>query len=267
MALVHNTFIRGLNTIYLQAPYIPPSDAQLVEDFFTYCQCWSALVDLHHKHEEEYLFSALEERIPSSKGIFNVNVGQHEEFHDALVEFEQYSRQGLEKKTEFSAKTMIGMIDRLAEPLMGHLKKEITTLMSLQESGQGKDVMDIHEEYEVRVRNKLDAVSLSTILLICLCIRIYQLTMHGCHCHRPRLDPSLSSTQTRLSRVVSILSQSCLGLRHILSSTSSHGSMRAHGSLDAQTTGASRQRCGCTVVTWLEHESAYESDPNHRWRI
>ena len=158
MALVHNTFIRGPNTLYLQAPYIPPSSATLVADFFTYCTCWCALVAVHHKHEEEFLFSAFEERIPAAKGILEVNVGQHDSFHAELKPFEEYCTEALARKVAFSAKEILQRIDAMAPALLKHLREEIPTLMAMQEGGSGEEVLKIHEEFEKRVRSRLDVV-------------------------------------------------------------------------------------------------------------
>jgi hypothetical protein len=50
MALVHNMIIRGLNSIYLQAPNIKLEKD--VKDFLTYMYSWSLLVHMHHDNEE-----------------------------------------------------------------------------------------------------------------------------------------------------------------------------------------------------------------------
>jgi hypothetical protein len=42
MALVHNSIIRGLNSIYLQAPHVGPKD---YKDFIAYCYCWYQYID------------------------------------------------------------------------------------------------------------------------------------------------------------------------------------------------------------------------------
>ncbi|MCJ1224472.1 hypothetical protein MMC12_001117 [Toensbergia leucococca] len=163
MALVHNTFIRALNTIYLQAPHIPPTENH---SFLIYCQAWSALLSLHHKTEEALLFPALEARIPSAKGILTTNVSQHEDFHDGLEKFERYCAEGIEGKVEFDAKKLQDMIDGFAETLMKHLAGEIETLMSLDGFGMGEEVMKIHEEYEVQVRKNIDAAKIAPLTLL-----------------------------------------------------------------------------------------------------
>lgn len=42
MALVHNSIIRGLNSIYLQAPHVKPEDYL---DFIGYSFCWFQYIE------------------------------------------------------------------------------------------------------------------------------------------------------------------------------------------------------------------------------
>ena len=42
MVLVHNCIIRGLNSIYLQAPHVKPKD---YKDFIGYSFCWWRYID------------------------------------------------------------------------------------------------------------------------------------------------------------------------------------------------------------------------------
>jgi hemerythrin-like domain-containing protein len=158
MALVHNTFIRALNSIYLHAPLIAASNKSLSHDLLSYCQCWVALVALHHQTEEKFLFSAFEKRIPGAKGILDMNVHQHEEFHDGLAAFEKYVDSALAGKELYDSERLLKLIDSFSEPLMKHFNDEIATLMRLEEAAQGSEVMKVHEEFEVIVRKDVDAV-------------------------------------------------------------------------------------------------------------
>jgi len=159
MALVHNTFIRGLNSIYLHAPLISPANKSLSHDLLSYCECWVALVALHHQTEEKFLFSAFEKQIPSARGILAANMHQHEEFHDGLAAFEKYVNSALAGRELYDPNLLLKLIDGFSEPLMKHFEDEILTLMRLEETGQGKNVMKVHEEFEVIVRKDIDAVN------------------------------------------------------------------------------------------------------------
>lgn len=158
MALVHNTFIRALNSIYLHAPLILPSNTHLARDLLTYCQCWVALVALHHQTEEKFLFSAFETRVSGAVGILAANVHQHEEFHDGLAAFEKYVESALAVKEAYDSARLLGLIDGFSESLMRHFSDEIETLMRMREAGKVEEVMKIHEEFEVIVRRDIDAV-------------------------------------------------------------------------------------------------------------
>ncbi|KAF2395911.1 hypothetical protein EJ06DRAFT_585642 [Trichodelitschia bisporula] len=51
MALVHNALIRGLNSVYNQAPYIQPHQWK---NFVAYTRAWAAVVHNHHRLGEEF---------------------------------------------------------------------------------------------------------------------------------------------------------------------------------------------------------------------
>lgn len=57
MATVHNTFIRGLNTIVRQAEQVPAPEHS---KFIAYCLLSLGLLEAHHDTEEEYFFGALD---------------------------------------------------------------------------------------------------------------------------------------------------------------------------------------------------------------
>jgi hypothetical protein len=42
MAVYHNMLLRGLNSIYIQAPHVAPKD---FKDFIGYSYCWYQLID------------------------------------------------------------------------------------------------------------------------------------------------------------------------------------------------------------------------------
>jgi hemerythrin-like domain-containing protein len=155
MANVHNTFIRALNTIYLQAPYI--TTPELAVDFFQYCQSLGSLIHLHHSTEEALLFPALN-KLSGKEDLMDINVHQHEDFQPRLAEFNAYCT--LTKPEDYSAEKVRTLIDSFAPALMKHLSDEIPTLMLLRDNG--KKVMEAHEKFEVEVRKKVDAVSKSS---------------------------------------------------------------------------------------------------------
>ena len=73
MALSHNSFIRGFNTIYQQAPRLLPPNKQ---DFVGYCLAWHRCVAEHHHYEETEFFPAID-RAVGRTGVMEGAVEQH----------------------------------------------------------------------------------------------------------------------------------------------------------------------------------------------
>jgi hypothetical protein len=73
MALSHNVIIRGLNSIYRQAPHLEVDD---VSDFIAYAKCWFEVLDAHHTSEETSLFPQIE-AMTGEIGIMESNIEQH----------------------------------------------------------------------------------------------------------------------------------------------------------------------------------------------
>ncbi|KAF4621572.1 hypothetical protein G7Y89_g14514 [Cudoniella acicularis] len=67
MTLGHNVILRGLNSIILQAPYVPPSKTSA---FIEYALIWAEVLTHHHTMEETRLFPEIE-RITGEKGIMD----------------------------------------------------------------------------------------------------------------------------------------------------------------------------------------------------
>jgi hemerythrin-like domain-containing protein len=133
MSLAHNTFIRNLNSIYLQAPnIILPLD---IRDFLIFCQTFIETIHHHHKSEEKYFFPAIEE-YTGLKGLMEVNVHQHEAFEPGFDKFTEYV--GAVTPEEFDGKKLIKIIDSFGEVLTEHLNDEINTLLGLEEYGGEK---------------------------------------------------------------------------------------------------------------------------------
>ena len=60
MAMLHNSIIRGFNSIWQQAPYIKDEDKA---DFVGYALTWHKFVKSHHDDEEANLFPKVEEQL------------------------------------------------------------------------------------------------------------------------------------------------------------------------------------------------------------
>ncbi|CAK7210957.1 hypothetical protein SEUCBS140593_001005 [Sporothrix eucalyptigena] len=131
MTCVHNCFIRGINAVCLQAPYVKPAETKA---FLNYAQLWSKMLHMHHKEEEAIFFPGVE-KIAGEEGIMAANVEQHHAFHEGLERYEAYIQACLENKEQFNGKVLVEIIDTFGAILTQHLTEEITTLMDLRKYG------------------------------------------------------------------------------------------------------------------------------------
>jgi hemerythrin-like domain-containing protein len=128
MSLAHNGILRGLNSIYLQAPHIPQGDTKTIQDFLIYCQCWSESMHHHHEAEEQVFFPTIEQ-VSGVQGVMERNKEQHRAFTPGFDRFHEYARTCLPK--DYDGQKLGSLVDDFAEPLTQHLRDEIDTLRAL----------------------------------------------------------------------------------------------------------------------------------------
>lgn len=85
MVTIHNTFIRGLNTIVLQADQVPVSEHN---NFIAYYILWVELLEDHHDTEAKYFFGALDNRY--GQGTMQQSLDEHAAFHSGLEKLGAY---------------------------------------------------------------------------------------------------------------------------------------------------------------------------------
>ncbi|KAH6669653.1 hemerythrin HHE cation binding domain-containing protein [Plectosphaerella plurivora] len=134
MACVHNMILRGINSIYLQAPYVKPAD---VPAFVQYCIQWYRLLDVHHTTEETSFFTDIE-KMTGEKGCMDANVEQHHAFADGVAAFKGYLYRCAEDQQQFDGRKVVEMIDLFGSVLVQHLTDEIPTLIALGRFGDDK---------------------------------------------------------------------------------------------------------------------------------
>lgn len=127
MSHVHNTLIRGLNSIYLQGPHVSsPTD---IRDFLFFCTAWVKTVEHHQDTEERVLFPAIEE-LAKKPGLMEGNHHQHDAFTPGLNNLLQSAQDT--KPDDYSWNSLKAIIDGFATSLMKHLVDEIDTLLELK---------------------------------------------------------------------------------------------------------------------------------------
>ncbi|KAH3911700.1 hypothetical protein HBI56_140400 [Parastagonospora nodorum] len=144
MALAHNGMIRGLNSIYLQAPHIPHNDTSTQRDFLMYCECWCESMHHHHDAEEAEFFPSLE-KIAAQPGLMAQNVEQHRAFTPGFEKFHEYVKSCDVK--DFDGPKIQALVHDFAPPLTKHLQDEIETLKAL-EKYDSKEVKSAYKRLE-----------------------------------------------------------------------------------------------------------------------
>lgn len=127
MCHVHNMFIRAINSIILQSPYVTkPAD---IADLLFYTKTVVITIAAHHDGEEQHLFPGLAE-YTKKPSIMAVNQAQHADFHDGLEKLGEYCT--TTSLADYSYEKFKSIIDSFAEALFRHLKDEIPTILALK---------------------------------------------------------------------------------------------------------------------------------------
>lgn len=73
MCMVHDSILRGYNSIYQQAPHVAEADRA---DFIGYCLTWHKFLRTHAENEERSLFREME-KLLEDEGIFEESQHEH----------------------------------------------------------------------------------------------------------------------------------------------------------------------------------------------
>lgn len=206
MSLAHNGIIRGLNSIYLQAPHLPPRDVTVARDFLIYCQCWSESMHHHHDAEEKGFFPDIES-ISGVQGLMEQNVEQHRAFTPGFEAFEAYCSSC--KPADYDGKKLRSLVEGFAEPLVRHLYDEIETLRALDKY----DSTRIRQAYQRFEKSLMATDNVSLFSLAAWTIHVERkLILHVFPSNGSRLWSS--GQLTAASRMECTTSLQCLSLPH-----------------------------------------------------
>ena len=128
MAHTHNCIIRGINSIFLQAPHVHASVD--IADLLFFSKVWCDWVAHHHRLEEEHMFPQWEHLI-GKPSFMQQNIEQHNAFEPGLNRLHEYATRT--DPTNFDAEILRNIINDFATVLQRHLSDEIETLLALQE--------------------------------------------------------------------------------------------------------------------------------------
>lgn len=132
MALVHNSMIRGYNSIVNQVPFV--SDADL-EDFLEYGYAWAALVHAHHDDEEAALFPNVTTML-KDETIWTETHKEHVELSDRIKAlFEDFVPFAHKSSDAPSPRAMLQILashmEGLREPFEKHMHSEVEAIAAL----------------------------------------------------------------------------------------------------------------------------------------
>lgn len=144
MVAAHNSMIRGINAIVLQAPNV--HSLPDVADLLYLCQIWTISIGHHHTVEERFLFPQVE-ALSGKPELMAENAEQHRAFHDGLEAFATYAKET--KPEAYRWEDMKAVIDAFMPPLYEHLRDEIPTILALREldSGELKKIWKTLEDH------------------------------------------------------------------------------------------------------------------------
>lgn len=143
MAHAHNLFLRGLNSVYLQAPMV--KQKQDVEDLFIFCRAWIIGVKHHHGIEETKLFPAIEE-ITRYQSTCEKERAQHKIIHDGLNLLERYLTETAPEKYRWE--DLQSVFNTFVPTLHAHLNEEIQILLSLENIQDKEGLIEIWKQTE-----------------------------------------------------------------------------------------------------------------------
>lgn len=149
MSLVHNLFIRSLNSIWHSAPLVTFKD---IPALIGYTKTALVMIHDHHDSEEDIVFPVL-----AREGLTSVveeNVAQHRAFHEAMEAFEDYLKTVETSPKNYDSAKMRELLKQFADPLVAHLHDEIPTIQPEVLKPINKDVMDkMSKEFEAHVKS------------------------------------------------------------------------------------------------------------------
>ncbi|KAJ8132850.1 hypothetical protein O1611_g778 [Lasiodiplodia mahajangana] len=150
MALSHNAFIRGFNSIYQQAPRLRLDTDK--SDFIGYCLAWIDCVVTHHHYEEIELFPSID-KAAGRKGLMDGAIHEHEAFYGGMDRMKKYLQS---KGAGFSSMELLGIMDSFKEALHSHLKSEPPAIVALAKYSTEENPIDILHIAEVAGKKQVN---------------------------------------------------------------------------------------------------------------
>ncbi|CAK5265503.1 unnamed protein product [Mycena citricolor] len=131
MVFVHNFLLRGLNSIYAQAPYVTAPD---VPSFLNYIKTWTVALQVHHDGEEDHLFPFIAKETGQGD-LMAGNIAGHAAFHEGLDRFVALVAELQQDASKYDGRRIVEVVGAFGGLLRDHLADEIPTLLALAPYG------------------------------------------------------------------------------------------------------------------------------------
>lgn len=127
MAFAHSAMIRGINSIFNQAPHVHKTED--IADFLFFVKSWVDWVGDHHHLEETLMFPSFE-KVMNKPGSLQANIEQHFAFEPGLKQLQAFANDT--KPIDYKFEALQGIIQDFASGLQQHLHDEIPTLLAMR---------------------------------------------------------------------------------------------------------------------------------------
>ncbi|ODA79371.1 hypothetical protein RJ55_04964 [Drechmeria coniospora] len=126
MALLHNTIIRGFNSIHQQASHVKPQDAA---DFLSYTRTWLKFLRAHHATEEATLFPVIKD-VLEDQSVLGEMHHEHERLHGGLSELDKLIA-STDQGAPYDARQLLDILESLRPTLEYHMHHEVSSIAEL----------------------------------------------------------------------------------------------------------------------------------------
>jgi len=151
MTLMHNILIRGMNSIYNQAPFVAEAD---LADFVAYSGVFCEVLDNHTRGEEVHMFPEIE-KATGQQGLMSFNTSEHDQITPHLLALKTYL-QTPHTPTTFSATHLQSLLTTLSVPLLSHFRSEIPEITALSRFGSSLPILKIFNASGKKMTEELD---------------------------------------------------------------------------------------------------------------
>ncbi|GAA97326.1 uncharacterized protein L969DRAFT_17236 [Mixia osmundae IAM 14324] len=126
ISLVHNAFIRSLNTIVYWSRKVDSMSDKDKRDWFCYVELWAEALEHHHKLEESLIFPQLEEKLEKPQMASNVDAHRH--ILPGIEGLLSLTKQLINGEKQWNQRDFLALLDTWLPTLNEHFKEEVVTL-------------------------------------------------------------------------------------------------------------------------------------------